>query len=223
LYAAGNGVPQDYGKAREWFEKAAARGDSAAMVNLGLLHANGHGVVQDYSRAREWYRRARKNLEETAVSGDQAGESLLGFISAIDAFADRRFSEAVNLQEVIVSVAEGADRKKYGKLERWSASAYSQLSWYKLYAKDFEGALGSADKALSIKQDYLSATLNKANALLFLNRLKDARTTYLANKGKTIEDRGLWEDIVLKEFALLEAAGLTNPRMAEIRAALVAE
>src|SRR5215469_9385314 len=58
LYYNGDGVAQDYGKAREWFEKAAEKDNALAMINLGALYANGRGVVQDYGKAREWYEKA---------------------------------------------------------------------------------------------------------------------------------------------------------------------
>ena len=54
----GQGVPQDYAKAREWYEKAAANGSTDAMFSLGVLYANGQGVAQDYAKAREWYEKA---------------------------------------------------------------------------------------------------------------------------------------------------------------------
>ena len=34
-------MPQDYAKAREWYEKAADKGDAVAMTNLGWLYDNG--------------------------------------------------------------------------------------------------------------------------------------------------------------------------------------
>src|SRR5262245_29672893 len=37
LFASGEGVPQDYTKAREWLEKAAAKGDEDAKQNLVKL------------------------------------------------------------------------------------------------------------------------------------------------------------------------------------------
>jgi uncharacterized protein len=52
------GIARDYAKAREWYEKAVAKGNTYAMVDLGLLYANGQGVTQDYVRAREWYEKA---------------------------------------------------------------------------------------------------------------------------------------------------------------------
>ena len=35
LYDNGQGVPQDYVQAREWYEKAVAAGNAAAMTNIG--------------------------------------------------------------------------------------------------------------------------------------------------------------------------------------------
>ena len=52
-YERGDGVVQDYVKAREWFEKAAAKDNSNAMNTLGGLYENGHGVTRDYGKARE--------------------------------------------------------------------------------------------------------------------------------------------------------------------------
>jgi len=52
-YREGLGVAQDYIKAREWCEKAAANDDASAMFNLGWLYVNGQGVTQDYAKACE--------------------------------------------------------------------------------------------------------------------------------------------------------------------------
>jgi TPR repeat protein len=53
-------VPQDYSKARKWYEEAAAAGNTDAMINLGRLYERGLGVDQDYGKALEWL---RKTLE----------------------------------------------------------------------------------------------------------------------------------------------------------------
>jgi TPR repeat protein len=58
LFYDGRGVAQDYGRAREWYEKAADAGNASAMTNLGWLYEKGMGVTQDYSKAREWYQKA---------------------------------------------------------------------------------------------------------------------------------------------------------------------
>ena len=65
-YENGDGVAQDYGKAREWFEKAAAKDNSDAMNNLGGLYDNGEGVARDYRKAREWYEKAAAKGNENA-------------------------------------------------------------------------------------------------------------------------------------------------------------
>src|SRR6516162_10067243 len=66
LFANGKGVSQDYAKAREWYEKAAAKDSSDAMLNLGALFVNGLGVPQDYTKAREWYEKAADKGDASA-------------------------------------------------------------------------------------------------------------------------------------------------------------
>jgi TPR repeat protein len=77
-YSNGDGVAQDYAKAREWFEKAADKGVASGMFNLGLTYSNGLGVAQDYAKARDWYEKAADkgdasamfNLGQLYVNGD---------------------------------------------------------------------------------------------------------------------------------------------------------
>jgi TPR repeat protein len=58
LYEKGQGVLQDFGRARQWYEKAAAQGNADAQYNLGLMYDYGYGVPQDYGQARQWYKEA---------------------------------------------------------------------------------------------------------------------------------------------------------------------
>src|SRR6516225_7467030 len=67
-YHLGLGVAQDYAKAREWYEKAAANGNAIAMNNLGLLYAHAQGVAQGYAKAREWYEKAAANGNAIAMN-----------------------------------------------------------------------------------------------------------------------------------------------------------
>src|SRR5262245_37582433 len=73
LYHNGQGVAQDYGQARQWYEKAAAAGSAGAMANLGMLYHNGQGVAQDYEQARQWY-------EKAAAGGDDRAMNSLGLL-----------------------------------------------------------------------------------------------------------------------------------------------
>jgi uncharacterized protein len=65
LYANGDGVPQDYTKARQWYEKAAAQGYARAQSNLGSLYADGKGVPQDETTGAEWIRKAAEQRDAT--------------------------------------------------------------------------------------------------------------------------------------------------------------
>ncbi|THI85640.1 MAG: sel1 repeat family protein [Nitrospira sp. CG24A] len=47
---ARDGVPQDYSRARQWWEKAAAQGSVSAQSDLGQLYASGLGGSQDLAR-----------------------------------------------------------------------------------------------------------------------------------------------------------------------------
>jgi TPR repeat protein len=58
IYFAGQGVPQDYSQAAQWYRKAAEQGYAYAQSNLGFLYENGYGVPQDYGQAVQWYRKA---------------------------------------------------------------------------------------------------------------------------------------------------------------------
>ena len=57
-YDLGNGVPQDYTKAANWYRKAALQGAPDARASLGALYARGQGVPQDYAQAAKWWRMA---------------------------------------------------------------------------------------------------------------------------------------------------------------------
>jgi len=71
MYAKGDGVPQDYAKARQWYEQAAAQGNAAAQNNLGTLYFKGEAVPQDYVLARHWY-------EKSAAQGNADAQLNLG-------------------------------------------------------------------------------------------------------------------------------------------------
>ncbi len=57
-YLRGNGIEQDFSKARYWFEKAAAHHGPAAMCNLGEMRLRGLGVRQDDAKAAAWFKKS---------------------------------------------------------------------------------------------------------------------------------------------------------------------
>ena len=60
MFEAGQGVPQDDGKAMKWFIKAAEQGHATAQFNLGVMYGHGRGVPQDDGNALEWCMKAAK-------------------------------------------------------------------------------------------------------------------------------------------------------------------
>jgi TPR repeat protein len=109
LYDNGLGVPQDYAKAAQWYEKAAVQGDMKAQYHLGALYENGRGVPQDHAKARLWrekaaeqgyalaqynlgtmykdgqgvpqnYAKARQWYEKAAAQGDAGAQFQLGVL-----------------------------------------------------------------------------------------------------------------------------------------------
>lgn len=73
LYANGKGLPQNYGEAARWFEKAALHGHKESQNLLGNLYRDGKGVKQDYTKAAKWYSKA-------AEQGLPAAQSELGVL-----------------------------------------------------------------------------------------------------------------------------------------------
>jgi TPR repeat protein len=84
LYADGKGVPQDYGKARQWWEQAAAQGDTNAQDNFGALYADGHGMPQNNVKAYMWWSLAAPHLtgRRQELIGNILGEAASRMTSA---------------------------------------------------------------------------------------------------------------------------------------------
>ncbi len=71
MYAAGQGVPQDFSEAARWCRAAAEAGIAEAQCQLGDMHIKGQGVPQDDAEAAKWCRKA-------AEQGDAMAQMLLG-------------------------------------------------------------------------------------------------------------------------------------------------
>ncbi|GHV37593.1 hypothetical protein FACS1894187_14720 [Synergistales bacterium] len=68
-YARGNGVAQDFRKAREFYLKAADYGYAPAQYELGEIYRFGLGVGYDYKQSLEWYRKAAdRGLDQAQYS-----------------------------------------------------------------------------------------------------------------------------------------------------------
>ena len=71
MYDLGQGVPQDYAEAANWFLEAAEQGDVYSQQRLGHMFYTGEGIARDYIEAAKWTRKA-------AEQGDAMSQGLLG-------------------------------------------------------------------------------------------------------------------------------------------------
>lgn len=63
----GDGVPQNYSRAAEWFLKAARNGNGMAMYNLGMIYLDGLGAQPNLAEAHVWFNLAAANLERNDI------------------------------------------------------------------------------------------------------------------------------------------------------------
>jgi hypothetical protein len=137
------------------------------------------------------------------------------------AFQAGDYTKAVELQAALEQAIEKIEMEKDGKPGPETASELLGLSWYQLFAKQLQAALETSNRATALAPGKIIFAMNSAHAMMFLGRAEEARALHLKYKGQRIDVlRGLWEEEVLNDFAKLEAAGLTHPQMAAIRAAL---
>jgi TPR repeat protein len=245
LYDKGDGVTQDYAKARDWYQKAAAKDDAGAMSNLGRLYADGLGVVKDYAKARDWYEKAAdkgdanamfnlgrfysyglgvardyakaRDWYEKAADKDQVKATVyLEELPILEAAGAGRYAEAVQLQEALTAKVEAVETKREGKPGKETAQALGDVAGYALLAREFTKALTVADRAHALVPDDLEIETNRAHALMFLGRGEDSKALYFAYKGKPVSGQLLWENVIAEEFAEFRKAGLTHPMMADI-------
>src|SRR5580692_147000 len=57
-YWYGQGGPQDYVQAANWYLKAAEQGYAEAQYRLGQMLSIGQGIAKDEVQAASWYRKA---------------------------------------------------------------------------------------------------------------------------------------------------------------------
>jgi TPR repeat protein len=72
MYYFGDGVPQNFGTAFDWYEKAFIAGDEESPHHIGRFFFNGEGVEKDDREAFYWYQHA-------ALRGNLAGMSWMGY------------------------------------------------------------------------------------------------------------------------------------------------
>jgi tetratricopeptide (TPR) repeat protein len=154
----------------------------------------------ELDRAIETFTRAIERFPSEARPLVQRGALLLLVHRYEEALTDYRAAEQLN--------------PSYPGLRSYYAEAY-------LYLRRPAEALGATEQGLLAEPGDLMHRVNRAHSLLFLGRPAEAREAYLAlaNEHHDVKQLG-GAEIVLSDFELLRAAGVTCPGMESIRARL---
>ena len=112
-YENGDGVPKDFGKAVELYQKAADQGHPDAQVNLGWLYENGEGVPNDLRKAAELYQKA-------ADQGNARAQNNLGWLYENGWGVPKDLGKA---RELYQKAADQGNQSAIGKLNKLSTPA----------------------------------------------------------------------------------------------------
>ena len=166
----------------------------------------------------EW----KKNLAwfDGQIAALEASPFQEAWAQAQAAFDVGQPSKAAAAQAKLAGAVEKAEREKAGRPGPRTASALGALSWYRLFARDFKGALAASERAGGLAPDPIYAT-NRAHALMFLGRAREAKWLHQMYKGQPVQKDGkLWEAAILDDFKEFGKRGLKHAQMAEIEALL---
>lgn len=105
MYSIGEGVPQDYNQAFNWFEKAAKQGHIESAHNIGLLYEKGRGAPKDYKQAVNWYKRA-------AAAGYGDSQLNLGVMYSKGIGVERDVKKAIELFKTAAKNSNGTTPEK---------------------------------------------------------------------------------------------------------------
>ena len=102
LYGNGQGVAQDYAKAREWYEKAADKGDASAMAELEKLSISEAAAAGRYAEALQLQEALAEKVEamETKREGKPGRETAEALhVVAWYALFAREFTKALTVAD----------------------------------------------------------------------------------------------------------------------------
>jgi predicted Zn-dependent protease len=122
------------------------------------------------------------------------------------------------MQEALATKMEAVETERKDKASKDTVIELYNVAWYALFAQEFTKALTAADRVHALLPDDREFKINRAHALMFLERAKEAKALYLTHKGKPVSehDARLWEHAIAEDFAEFRKAGLVHPMMADI-------
>ncbi len=137
-----------------------------------------------------------------------------------------QYAEALAYKESALAAVEAEDIKKTGQVGAATSSHLGGIAWYALLARKFERAKSASERATRLAPKALWLKTNLAHAMLFLTRTDADRAAatkiYLRHRGDLLPGAGgrTWNEAIADDFMKFRAAGISNPAMANIEAAL---
>jgi TPR repeat protein len=150
MYDLGQGVPQNYGEALNWYRRAADHGNATAQNNLGIMYLEGQGVARNFVEAAKWIRMS-------ANQGFSRGQINLGILYAEGKGVPRNYSEAIGWIRRAAEQGDGNAQKKLGDIYlEGTLAQVNPVEAYKWFS--LAGAQGNSDAAE--KRDNLARDLS---------------------------------------------------------------
>ena len=151
---------------------------------------------------------------EKRVADDPNDGSVLGDLASAY-FTLKRWDDAEAAQKKWVAFVRDSGKVDAKQL---LGPAYSNLAWFDLFAKDFNGSLAACEEGR--KHPVISLTLetNCAHALMFLGRTEEAEAIYMKHRGEKMRaDRSAtWDQTVRQDFLDLRDAKVESPEMGKV-------
>ena len=144
FYFNGDHVGKDYGKAINWYKKAAEKGNSAAMCNLGVCYQYGLGASindENFALAIEWYKKAAEkgyaraqyhlgNCYENLKIDDKIKDK-----ATRDALAAKHREQAFPWYKKAAENGYALAQYKLARYYEWKKNTAEAVKWYKAAAE----------------------------------------------------------------------------------------
>jgi len=151
-------------------------------------------------------------IEALSVTHGSMGEVLADSGRPVDALATYR--EELRIAALFLQQHPKSPRTK-AELSR-VAQTIGNLAYQLVLEGKFSSALEASELATALMPDVVWMQTNRAHALMFADRIEEARAIYFRYRGQKSQADKLWEDDIRNDFAELRKRGLSHPLMDEI-------
>jgi tetratricopeptide (TPR) repeat protein len=191
--------------------------DLATLRKVGIAGADADRIGNLVTRQQD---QRNMDQDEQTLRTNPDDEKALRQLPYLYAKA-RRWADAVAAEKRAVNFFRSkpdSDSTKSTSL----LDSFSYLAWYQLFARDFAGSLATTDEARKLDPDFLDTEQDRAYALMFLGRNREAEEIYFGNIGRGMSTNAnlLWEASVVADLTSLENQGLTNHELTHVRGLL---